>query len=53
MNEQTKEQEKLPEASPETKGQCNDERACAPCYSGQGVCDNKPAQEPNKIYWKG
>lgn len=28
----------LPEASPATKGQCNDERACGACFSGQGVC---------------
>ena len=28
----------LPEASPATKGVCNDERACANCYSGQGEC---------------
>jgi len=29
----------LPEASPETKGICNTERACAACYSGQGDCE--------------
>lgn len=28
----------LPEASPATKGQCNDERACGACFSGQRVC---------------
>jgi len=28
----------LPEASPATKGRCNDERACEACYSGQGWC---------------
>lgn len=26
----------LPEASPETKGQCNTESACSNCYSNQG-----------------
>lgn len=29
----------LPEASPATKGQCNDERACGACFSGQGQCE--------------
>lgn len=28
----------LPSASPQTKGVCNDERACAACYSNQGDC---------------
>lgn len=28
----------LPEASPATKGQCNTERACGACFSGQGKC---------------
>lgn len=28
----------LPEASPATKGQCNDERACGACFSDQGSC---------------
>lgn len=28
----------LPEASPATKGRCNDERACEACYSGKGGC---------------
>lgn len=34
----------LPEASPATKGQCNDERACGACWSGQGACE--VAQQP-------
>lgn len=29
----------LPEASPATKGQCNDERACGACFSGQSACE--------------
>lgn len=29
----------LPPASPATKGQCNDERACVACWSGQGPCE--------------
>lgn len=34
----------LPEVSPATKGQCNDERACGACFSGQGQCETaKPA----------
>lgn len=34
-----KQSTELPEASPETKGICNTERACAACYSGQGDCE--------------
>jgi hypothetical protein len=34
-----KQSTELPEASPETKGVCNTERACAACYSGQGDCE--------------
>lgn len=30
----------LPEASPATKGQCNDERACGACFSGQVQCEH-------------
>lgn len=32
----------LPAASPETKGQCNDERACGACFSDQGNCETSP-----------
>lgn len=38
----------LPEASPATKGQCNDERACGACFSGQGQCETAaPAVHPD------
>ena len=32
----------LPEASPLTKGVCNDERSCSACFSGQGKCELAP-----------
>ncbi len=40
----------LPPASPDTKGRCNDERACKNCYSGQGKCLNQQAApEPQAL----
>jgi hypothetical protein len=44
----------LPEASPATKGQCNDERACGACFSGQGQCETEaPATQltPTDVRW--
>ena len=32
----------LSEASPLTKGVCNDERSCSACFSGQGKCELAP-----------
>lgn len=39
----------LPEASPATKGQCNDERACSACYSGQGSCIHEAGFKPGDL----
>jgi len=35
----------LPEASPATAGQCNDERSCGACFADQGGCENRPSDE--------
>lgn len=42
----------LPEASHATKGQCNDERACGGCFSGQDPCETAapaPSVQPADV----